>query len=86
VEIPERADGRWRPPRSRSRRWGRTSLLAGMLTTSIGFCSATVMWLPMSTSFGLTMGAAIALVYALTMFALPALVVAGDGRRRSRAT
>ncbi len=56
-------------------------LLAGMLTTAIGFCAATVMLLPMSTSFGLTMGAAIALVYALTMFALPALVVAGDERR-----
>lgn len=56
-------------------------LLAGMLTTSIGFCAATVLLLPMSTSFGLTMGAAIALVYVLTMFALPALVVAGDERR-----
>ena len=56
-------------------------LLAGMLTTAIGFCAATVMLLPMSTSFGLTMGAAIALVYLLTMFALPALVVAGDERR-----
>lgn len=56
-------------------------LLAGMLTTSIGFCAATVMLLPMSTSFGLTMGAAIALVYVLTMFALPALVVARDERR-----
>ena len=56
-------------------------LLAGMLTTAIGFCAATVMLLPMSTSFGLTMGAAIALVYVLTMFALPALVVAWDERR-----
>ena len=59
-------------------------LLAGMLTTAIGFCAATVMLLPMSTSFGLTMGAAIALVYVLTMFALPALVVAGDERRLRR--
>ena len=56
-------------------------LLAGMLTTAIGFCAATVMLLPMSTSFGLTMGAAIALVYVLTMFALPALVVAWDEHR-----
>jgi predicted RND superfamily exporter protein len=56
-------------------------LLAGMLTTAIGFCAATVWLLPMSTSFGLTMGAAIALVYVLTMFALPALVVAWDERR-----
>ncbi len=59
-------------------------LLAAMLTTAIGFCAATVMLLPMSTSFGLTMGAAILLVYVLTIFALPTLVVAGDERRLRR--
>ena len=74
---------RERPPREAARialeEMG-SHLLAGMLTTSIGFCAATVLLLPMSTSFGLTMGAAIALVYVLTMLALPALVVAGDER------
>ena len=59
-------------------------LLAAMLTTAIGFCAATVMLLPMSTSFGLTMGAAITLVYVLTIFALPTLVVAADERRLRR--
>lgn len=57
-------------------------MLAGMLTTAVGFCASTVMLLPMSTSFGLTMGAAIVGVYALTLFALPALVAgapAGPG-------
>jgi len=55
-------------------------LLAGMLTTSIGFCAATVLLLPMSTSFGLTMGFAIVLVYVVTMVVLPVLVVAGESR------
>jgi uncharacterized protein len=75
---------RGRPPREAARialeEMG-PHLLAGMLTTSIGFCAATVLLLPMSTSFGLTMGAAIALVYGLTMFAMPVLVVAADERR-----
>ncbi len=49
-------------------------MLAGMLTTAAGFAASTVLLLPMSTTFGLTMGAAIVLVYLLTVFALPALV------------
>ena len=43
------------------------------------------MLIPMPMSFGLTMGAAIVLVYALTLFALPVLVFAGDERRRTGA-
>jgi predicted RND superfamily exporter protein len=54
-------------------------LLAGMLTTAVGFAASTVLLLPMSTSFGLTMGAAIFLVYALTLLGLPALI-AGSAR------
>ena len=50
-------------------------MLAGMLTTAVGFCASCVMLLPMSTSFGLLTGAAIALVYLATLFALPALLV-----------
>jgi hypothetical protein len=50
-------------------------MLAGMLTTSVGFCASCVLLLPMSTSFGLLTGAAIAGVYLATLFALPALMV-----------
>ncbi len=71
----ERKAGR-RPPTDAARRALATMgphMLAGMLTTAVGFCASTVLLLPMSTSFGLTMGAAIVLVYAITILALPAL-------------
>jgi hypothetical protein len=50
-------------------------LMAAMLTTVVGFAAACVLLLPMSTSFGLLMGAAILLVYLATLFVLPALLV-----------
>lgn len=55
-------------------------MLAGMLTTSVGFCASCVLLLPMSTSFGLLTGAAIVIVYLATLFLLPVLL--GDGRTR----
>jgi hypothetical protein len=50
-------------------------MLAGMLTTAVGFCASCVLLLPMSTSFGLLTGAAIVLVYLATLFLLPPLMV-----------
>ena len=49
-------------------------MLAGMLTTSVGFCASCVLLLPMSTSFGLLTGAAIVIVYLATVFLLPVLL------------
>jgi hypothetical protein len=51
------------------------NLLATMLTTVVGFAAACVLLLPMSTSFGLLMGAAILLVFARSLLLLPALLV-----------
>ncbi len=50
-------------------------ILAGMLTTSIGFCAACVLLLPLSQSFGLLTGAAVAFVYFSSVLALPGLLV-----------
>lgn len=53
-------------------------MLAGMLTTSVGFCASCVMLLPTSTSFGLLAGAAIAWVYLASLFVLPVPTVRAD--------
>jgi predicted RND superfamily exporter protein len=50
-------------------------ILAGMLTTSVGFCAACVLLLPLSQSFGLLTGAAVAFVYFSSILALPGLLV-----------
>lgn len=54
-------------------------MLAGMLTTAVGFCASCVLLLPMSTSFGLLTGAAVVLVYLATLFVLPPLLASGRG-------
>lgn len=59
-------------------------MLAGMLTTSVGFCASCVLLLPMSTSFGLLTGSAIAIVYLATVFLLPALLGARGGTSPAR--
>ena len=50
-------------------------ILAGMLTTSVGFCAACVLLLPLFHSFGLLTGAAVTFVYFSSVLALPGLLV-----------
>ena len=50
-------------------------ILAGMLTTSMGFCAACALLLPLSTSFGLLTGAAVVIVYFTSIFLLPVFLV-----------
>jgi predicted RND superfamily exporter protein len=49
-------------------------ILASALTTVMGFSAACVLALPMLVSFGLIIGAAIALVYLASMLLLPVLL------------
>jgi len=57
-------------------------MLAGMLTTALGFCASCALLLPLSTSFGLLTGSAIALVYGISLFALPLLLARRPRRPR----
>jgi len=58
-------------------------ILASALTTVAGFGAACVLALPMAVSFGLLVGAALALVYLASMFVLPVLLAGWDDRGRS---
>jgi len=49
-------------------------LLAGMLTTALGFCATLVLMLPISQSFGLLTAAGVLLVYLASLYLLPLLL------------
>jgi predicted RND superfamily exporter protein len=61
-------------------------ILASALTTVVGFGAACVLALPMAVSFGLLVGAALALVYLASMFVLPVLLAGWDDRGHQSAT
>ena len=50
-------------------------ILAGMLTTAVGFGASCVLLLPLSESFGLLTAAAVVFVYFASIFLLPVLLV-----------
>jgi len=56
-------------------------ILASMLTTVVGFCASCVLLLPLSVSFGLLTGAAVAFAYFASIFLLPVLLVKVHARK-----